>query len=59
MLRQQAAAEEQRRMVKDAVAGQAASSIMRQIAMGEIQQEMAREARTGRALEAAAGAEST
>ena len=58
MLRQQAAAEEQRRMVKDAVAGQAASSIMRQIAMGEIQQEMAREARTGRALEAAAGAES-
>ena len=58
MLRQQAAAEEQRRMVKDAVAGQAASSIMRQIAMGEIQQEMAREARTGRALEAAVGAES-
>ena len=58
MLRQQAAAEEQRRMVKDAVAGQAASSIMRQIAMGEIQQEMASEARTGRALEAAAGAES-
>ena len=57
MLRQQAAAEEQRRMVKDAVAGQAASSIMRQIAMGEIQQEMAREARTGRALEFAARSE--
>ena len=55
MLRQQAAAEERGQMVKDAIAGQAASQIMRQIAMGEIQREMAREAQTGRALESAAG----
>ena len=55
MLRQQAAEEENGRMVKEAVAGQAASQIMRQIAMGEVQREMAREAQTGRALESAAG----
>ena len=55
MLRQQAAAEERGQMVKDAIAGQAASQIMRQIAMGEVQREMAREAQTGRALESAAG----
>jgi hypothetical protein len=55
MLRQQAAAEGRGQMVKDAIAGQAASQIMRQIAMGEVQREMAREAQTGRALESAAG----
>ena len=55
MLRQQAAAKGRGQMVKDAIAGQAASQIMRQIAMGEIQREMAREAQTGRALESAAG----
>jgi len=58
MLRQQAAAEEQGRMVKDAIAGQAASQIMRQIAMGEVQREMARESQTGRALGSAADRES-
>jgi len=58
MLRQQAAAEEQGRMVKDAIAGQAASQIMRQIAMGEVQRSMAREAQTGRALGSAADRES-
>ena len=55
MLRQQTAAEGRGQMVKDAIAGQAASQIMRQIAMGEAQREMAREAQTGRALESAAG----
>ena len=55
MLQQQAALEQRNAAMQNMMKQQAASQIMRQIAMGEVQREMAREAQTGRALESAAG----
>ena len=55
MLQQQAALEQRNAGMQNMMKQQAASQIMRQIAMGEIQREMAMEAQTGRSLESAAG----
>lgn len=58
MLQQQAALEQRNAAMQNMMKQQAASQIMRQIAMGEVQREMAREAQTGRALGSAADRES-
>ena len=55
MLQQQAALEQRNAGMQNMMKQQAASQIMRQIAMGEIQREMAMEAQPGRSLESAAG----
>ena len=57
MLQQQAALEQRNAGMQNMVKQQAASQIMRQIAMSETQREMAMEAQTGRALESAAGSQ--
>jgi len=57
MLQQQAALEQRNAGMQNMMKQQAASQIMRQIAIGEIQREMAMEAQTGRALESAAGSQ--
>ena len=58
MLQQQAALEQRNAGMQNMMKQQAASQIMRQIAMGEVQRSMAREAQTGRALGSAADRES-
>ena len=58
MLQQQAALEQRNAGMQNMMKQQAASQIMRQIAMGEVQREMARESQTGRALGSAADRES-
>lgn len=55
MLQQQAALEQRNAGMQNMMKQQAASQIMRQIAMSETQREMAMEAQTGRSLESAAG----
>ena len=55
MLQQQAALEQRNAGMQNMMKQQAASQIMRQIAIGEVQREMAMEAQTGRSLESAAG----
>jgi hypothetical protein len=55
MLQQQAALEQRNAGMQNMMKQQAASQIMRQIAMGEVQREMARESQTGKSLESAAG----
>jgi len=54
MLQQQAALEQRNAGMQNMMKQQAASQIMRQIAMGEVQRSMAREAQTGQALQSAA-----
>ena len=58
MLQQQAALEQRNAGMQNMMKQQAASQIMRQIAMGEVQRSMAREAQTGQALQSAADRES-
>ena len=55
MLQQQAALEQRNAGMQNMMKQQAASQIMRQIAMSETQREMAMDAQTGRSLESAAG----